>query len=293
MNNFLPSELILNEDSSVYHLKLLPSDVADIIIVVGDPNRVSEVSKHFDSIELKKNNREFVTHTGRLGKKRISVISTGIGVANIDIVFNELDILSSINLSDATLNKQRRKFKIIRLGTTGSLSPKIPLDCILFSKYAIGIDGIPHHYDCNENLFENDLANLFSKQTKWPDKLALPYGVSASKELWKQLYETKFKAGITLTMNGFYAPQGRELRIPLKYPAILSSYKKVSYKNYELTNLEMETAGLYAFGKIFDHQVISISAVLANRFTGQFSATPQKTIERMIREILQKVEHLK
>ena len=293
MNNFLPSELILNEDSSVYHLKLLPSDVADIIIVVGDPNRVSEVSKHFNSIELKKTNREFVTHTGWLGDKRVSVISTGIGVANIDIVFNELDILSSINLLNSSVKEQKRKFKIIRLGTTGSLSPDIPLDCILFSKYAIGIDGIPHHYECNEALFENDLAQLFSSQTKWPEKLAFPYAVGASKELWEQLYESKFKAGITLTMNGFYAPQGRQLRIPIKYPGILNSYKEVNYKNYQLTNLEMETAGLYAFGKIFDHQVISISAVLANRFTGEFSAKPQRTIEGMIDLILQKVKLLK
>ena len=292
MNNFLPSELILNEDSSVYHLKLLAEDIADVIIVVGDPNRVADVSKHFDRIELKKSNREFVTHTGFIGKKRLSVLSTGIGVANIDIVFNELDILSSINLYDRSLKKQPRKFKIIRLGTTGSLSDEIPLDSILCSKYAIGIDGIPHHYNFDKDLFENTLTDSFTKQTNWPKELATPYAVASCSSLWKQLFDPSFKAGITLTMNGFYAPQGRQIRIPLKYPELTKSFKKVFYNGFNITNLEMETAGLYAFGKIFDHEVVSISTVLANRITGSFSKTPQKSIEQMIQLSLQKIEKL-
>jgi len=292
MNNFLPSELILNEDSSVYHLKLLAEDLADVIIVVGDPNRVADVSEHFDSIELKKSNREFVTHTGFIGTKRISVLSTGIGVANIDIVFNELDILSAINLHDRSLKKLPRKFKIIRLGTTGSLSDEIPLDSILCSKYAIGIDGIPHHYNFNTNLFENALADSFIEHTNWPKELATPYAVATSSSLWTQIFDKQFEAGITLTMNGFYAPQGRQIRIPLKYPELTKSFKNVLYQGFNITNLEMETAGLYAFGKIFDHQVISISTVLANRFTGCFSKTPQKSIKRMILLSLQKIENL-
>ena len=293
MNNFLPSELILNEDSSVYHLKLLPTDIADFIIVVGDPNRVPLVSKYFDSIEIKKNNREFVTHTGTLGEKQISVLSTGMGVSNIDIVFNELDILSSINLTEATLKKERRQFKIIRLGTTGSLSKDIPLNALLFSKYAIGVDGIPLHYNFDETLFENDLARVFTSKTNWPNELALPYAVESSPELFKQLYEPQFHVGITLTMNGFYAPQGRQLRIPIKNPNIKKGYENVSYKNYNLTNLEMETAGLYAFGKIFNHQVLSISTVLANRVTGKFSQNPEKTVDYMIQTILTKIRALK
>ena len=293
MNNFLPSELILNEDSSVYHLKLLPTDIADFIIVVGDPNRVPLVSKYFDSIEIKKNNREFVTHTGTLGEKQISVLSTGMGVSNIDIVFNELDILSSINLTEASLKKERRQFKITRLGTTGSLSKDIPLNALLFSKYAIGVDGIPHHYNFDETLFENDLAHVFTSKTNWPNELALPYAVESSPELFKQLYEPQFHVGITLTMNGFYAPQGRQLRIPIKNPNITKGYENVSYENYNLTNLEMETAGLYAFGKIFNHQVLSISTVLANRVTGKFSQNPEKTVDYMIQTILTKIRALK
>ena len=292
MNNFLPSELILNEDSSVYHLKLSAEDIADIIIVVGDPNRVAEVSNHFDSIELKKSNREFVTHTGFIGKKRISVLSTGIGVANIDIVFNELDILSSINLADRTLKENKRKLKIIRLGTTGALREEIPLDSILFSKYAIGIDGIPHHYDFNKSLLENELSETFIRETKWPKELAQPYAAKADTNLWEQLYDPQFTEGITLTMNGFYAPQGRQLRVPLKYPQLSNTFNKIKYENLNITNLEMETAGLYAFGLIFEHQVISINSVLANRATGRFSENPTKSIDRMIQLSLQKIAEL-
>ncbi len=292
MNNFLPSELILNEDSSVYHLNLNEQDLADIIIVVGDPNRVSEVSKHFDRIELKKSNREFVTHTGYIGNKRLSVLSTGIGVANIDIVFNEIDQLSSIDLKTRTLKEKRRVFKIIRLGTTGSLREDVPIDSILYSKFGIGIDGIPHHYDFNKNLLENELSSKLAKASNWPKELAFPYAVEASNSLWDLLYEEKFTKGITLTMNGFYAPQGRTLRIPLRHPQLKEAYKHINYKNLNITNLEMETAGLYAFGKIFGHQVISINSVLANRVNGEFSKTPMETVERMILVSLEKISTL-
>ena len=292
MTYFQASELILNDDFSVYHLQLTAADIADIIIVVGDPNRVPEVSKHFDSVELKKSNREFVTHTGYIGTKRISVLSTGIGVANIDIVFNELDILSSINLKERILEKNKRVFKIIRLGTTGALREDISIDSILFSKFAIGIDGIPHHYDFNKSLLENELSVTFTQATEWPKELATPYAVKASNSLWEHLYDPQYKEGITLTMNGFYAPQGRQIRIPLKYPQISEGYKNIHYKNLNITNLEMETAGLYAFGEIFDHQVLSINTVLANRATLKFSRNPTKSVERMILLSLEKIANL-
>jgi uridine phosphorylase len=292
MTYFQASELILNDDFSVYHLQLTAADIADIIIVVGDPNRVPEVSKHFDSVELKKSNREFVTHTGYIGTKRISVLSTGIGVANIDIVFNELDILSSINLKERILEKHKRVFKIIRLGTTGALREDISIDSIIFSKFAIGVDGIPHHYDFNKSLLENELSVTFTQATEWPKELATPYAVKASNSLWEHLYDPQYKEGITLTMNGFYAPQGRQIRIPLKYPQISEGYKNINYKNLNITNLEMETAGLYAFGKIFDHQVLSINTVLANRATLKFSKSPTKSVERMILLSLEKIANL-
>lgn len=292
MNNFLASELILNEDSSVYHLKLKNDDLADTIITVGDPNRVALVSKYFDTIDLIKSNREFTTHTGFIGKKRLSVISTGIGVDNIDIVFNELDILASIDLNSKSLKNHKQKYNVIRLGTTGSLSEDINIDDILFSKYAIGTDGVPYHYKFNNELFENELSKQFTKQTKWNSKLAAPYSSKCSDILWNKLYQNTHKQGITLTMNGFYAPQARTIRIPLQQPNMLHICKNIQFDNLNISNLEMETAGLYAFGKIFEHEVISINAVLAHRINGTFSSTPKKTIERMIRLTLPKIENL-
>tara|TARA_B100000963_G_scaffold139960_1_gene121886 strand:+ start:1388 stop:2266 length:879 start_codon:yes stop_codon:yes gene_type:complete len=290
MDKLIDSELILNNDGSVYHLKLHPRDIADTIFVVGDQNRVPMISKHFDKISVTKSNREFVTHTGYIGKKHISVISTGIGVDNIDIVFNELDILSAINLKSRTIKRKKQIFKIIRLGTTGSLSDIINLDDIIFSRYAIGIDGIPHHYKYNSNLFEKKLSHEFAQKTNWSKKLAEPYAVKASDFLWKHMYQEEFIEGITLTMNGFYGPQGRSTRIPLKQENLIEKCDDISFDNLMVSNIEMETAGLYAFGKIFNHEVISLSTVLANRVTGLFSPNPSKSIDKLIKFALSKIE---
>jgi len=292
MDELIGSELILNNDGSVYHLKLHPEDIADTIFVVGDQNRVPLISKHFDKIIVTKSNREFVTHTGYIGKKHLSVISTGIGVDNIDIVFNELDILSAIDLKSRTLKEIKRTFKIIRLGTTGGISDKIKVDDILFSRYAIGIDGLPHHYKYDLNLFEEKLSQEFAQKTNWSKKLAEPYAVKSSDFLWNHMYEEQFNKGITLTMNGFYAPQGRSIRIPLSQPDVLKKYDFISFNNLQVSNIEMETAGLYAFGKMFNHEVISISTVLANRAKGFFSSNPSKSIEKLIKFALSKIESL-
>ena len=283
---------IIFNDGSVYHLKLHPEDIADTIIVVGDPNRVPLISKHFDKISVTKSNREFITHTGYIGKKHVSVMSTGIGVDNIDIVFNELDILSAIDLKSRTLKETKRTFKIIRLGTTGGLNDKINVDDILFSRYAIGIDGVPHHYKYDLNLFEQKLSQEFAQKTNWSKKLAEPYAVKSSDFLWNHMYEDQFNKGITLTMNGFYAPQGRSLRIPLSQPDVLKKSDCILFNNLQVSNIEMETAGLYAFGKIFNHEVISLSTVLANRATGLFSSNPSKSIEKLINFALSKIESL-
>ena len=289
---FICSELILNNDGSVYHLKLHPEDIADTIIVVGDPNRVPLISKHFDKISITKSNREFITHTGYIGKKHVSVMSTGIGVDNIDIVFNELDILSAIDLKSRTVKETKRTFKIIRLGTTGGLNDKINVNDILFSRYAIGIDGVPHHYKYDLNLFEQKLSQEFAQKTNWSKKLAEPYAVKSSDFLWNHMYEDQFNKGITLTMNGFYAPQCRSIRIPLSQPDILKKSDCILFNNLQVSNIEMETAGLYAFGKIFNHEVISLSTVLANRITGLFSSNPSKSIEKLINFALSKIESL-
>ena len=290
MDKLINSELIINSDGSVYHLKLHPHDIADTIFVVGDQNRVPLISKHFDKISVTKSNREFITHTGYIGKKHVSVISTGIGVDNIDIVFNELDILSAIDLNSRTVKETKRTFKIIRLGTTGALSDMINLDDIIFSRYAIGIDGIPHHYKYNSNLFEKKLSDEFAQKTNWSKKLAEPYAVKASDFLWNHMYQEEFIEGITLTMNGFYGPQGRSLRIPLNQENIIEKCDNISFNNLMVSNIEMETAGLYAFGKIFNHEVISLSTVLANRATGLFSHNPSKSIDKLIKFALSKIE---
>lgn len=292
MNNHLASELILNDNGTVYHLGLSAEDVASTIITVGDQNRVSQVSKYFDRIEFKNANREFTTHTGYIGKKRVSVLSTGIGVDNIDIVFNELDILSSIDLSTKKRLIKPRQLDIIRLGTTGSINPNIKLDDIVFSKMAIGLDGVPYHYSFDTNLFDNSLSDEFIRRCKWSPKLAVPYSVSCSNNLWDKLYEESFKKGITVTMNGFYGPQSRSIRIPLKHHSMLQDLQQINYKNLRVSNLEMETAGLYAFGKIFSHQVLSISTVLAHRIERSFSSNAEKAIDKMILLSLPKIEKL-
>ena len=292
MSTFLPSELILNADYSVYHLHLHPEDIADIIFFVGDPNRVEEVSQHFDSVEFRKSHREFTTHTGFIGNMRLSVISTGIGVDNIDIVFNELDLLSKVNLKSRILLSRPRKLKIIRLGTTGSLSKQINLDDILFSRYAIGIDGVPYHYHSSSQVFEPELSRKFSEITDWPRELAEPYAVKSSDILWDLLYETKYKQGITLTMNGFYGPQGRSIILPLKNPDLLNKSSSLIYDRLYVSNLEMETAGIYAFGKLLHHDVISLSVVLADRISGSFSKSPKASIDKMICIALDKIEVL-
>ena len=292
MDMLICSELILNNDGSVYHLKLHPEDIADTIIVVGDPNRVPLISKHFDKISVTKSNREFITHSGYIGKKHVSVMSTGIGVDNIDIVFNELDILSAIDLKSRKVKETKRTFKIIRLGTTGGLNDKINVDDILFSRYAIGIDGVPHHYEYDLNLFEQKLSQEFSQKTNWSKKLAEPYAVKSSDFLWNHMYEEQFNKAITLTMNGFYAPQGRSIKIPLSQPDVLKKSDCILFNNLQVSNIEMETAGLYAFGKIFNHEVISLSTVLANRATGLFSSNPSKSIEKLIKFALSKIESL-
>ena len=219
-------------------------------------------------------------------------MSTGIGVDNIDIVFNELDILSAIDLKSRTVKETKRTFKIIRLGTTGGLNDKINVDDILFSRYAIGIDGVPHHYKYDLNLFEQKLSQEFAQKTNWSKKLAEPYAVKSSDFLWNHMYEDQFDKGITLTMNGFYAPQGRSLRIPLSQPDVLKKSDCILFNNLQVSNIEMETAGLYAFGKIFNHEVISLSTVLANRATGLFSSNPSKSIEKLINFALSKIESL-
>lgn len=283
-----PSELILNADGSIYHLNLLPEDIATTIITVGDPERVLEVSKHFDFIEVKKGKREFLTHTGVLNGKRISVISTGIGTDNIDIVLNELDALVNIDFDTRTVLSNRIRLKIVRIGTSGAIQPDIPVDSFLMSQFAIGFDGLLHFYrnDLNEH---HELEDAFIAHTAWSSAKARPYVVEFDKDLGAHFIENHIRLGLTATNTGFYGPQGRLLRLPPSDHKFASTLASFTYENKCITNLEMETSGIYALSKLLGHQAVSLNCILANRVTGEFSENPSKSLEALISFALQKL----
>lgn len=281
------TDLILNPDGSIYHLNLVPEDIGEIIITVGDPERVTQVSKFFDTVELVKGKREFVTHTGVLNKRRITVISTGIGTDNIDIVLNELDALVNINFQSRRPNIKLKSLEIIRIGTSGSLHRDIPLDTVMVSEFAIGLDALMHYYSFlhspDEHHLELEVQKHFSKI-----KGIAPYIASASTETIEK-YGNGLVRGITVTAPGFYAPQGRSLRVSNVIQDIVSLFRTFNFKEHRITNLEMETAGIYALAKVLGHKAISVNAIVASRLESRFSVNPQKVIESAITHILEKV----
>jgi uridine phosphorylase len=277
------SELILNSDGSVYHLNLRPTDIADTIIFVGDPERVPKISKYFDSIEIKKQNREFVTHTGTLKNKKITIIATGIGTDNIDIVLNELDALVNINLETRTVHSKLKSLNIIRIGTSGALQADIPIDSFVVSEYAVGLDGLLHFYefiqddDININKTVEDIASVQCYTAKASNKLL-------------DLLADDIRKGITLTASGFYAPQGRKLRLSPKNPNFIDDLSaQIFAENKKITNFEMETSAIYGLGKMLGHHCISFNAILANRVLGQFSDKHEATVDNLIVKILNKI----
>ena len=292
MISFPESELVLNADGSVYHLHLRPEDVADTIIAVGDPDRVEKVSKYFDRIELVRQKREFVTHTGYIGKKRLSVISSGIGTDNVEIVMNELDALVNVDLATRTEKPTKTRLKIIRLGTSGCLQADVPVDSILVSDYGIGLDGLNDFYVSNETKEEESFC--LELQSALSLRM-MPYAASASAIL-HQHFEKELNAGwyqgITLTCPGFYAPQGRKLRFNTRVADFIARLQTFGFDGKRLTNFEMETAGYYLFGSILGHEMLSISAILANRVTQQFSKEPEKGVEKMIETVLERIAEL-
>ncbi|NVK26462.1 MAG: nucleoside phosphorylase [Flavobacteriia bacterium] len=281
-NELGPSELILNPDGSVYHLHLLPEDIAPFIITVGDPDRVAQVSDHFDSIEIKRQHREFVTHTGYFKGKRITVISTGIGTDNVDIVLNELDALVNIDLKTRLVKDKHTSLTFVRLGTSGALQKDIPLGTWLLSKSAFGYDDLLHFY----GGLKNDQSECELLQ-QYLEGLPLPYRALYSERAASHFPEDKYKRGHTLTMPGFYAPQGRALRISNPTATRFSRFADFIFQDGDrLTNLEMETAGLYGLSQILGHDAISISALLANRMNGEFHPDPSGVVNEMIEDAL-------
>ncbi|MEN0004713.1 MAG: nucleoside phosphorylase [Bacteroidota bacterium] len=287
---FPPSELIINPDGSIYHLHLRPEDIANTIITVGDPNRVPKVSKYFDHLDFKAERREFVTHTGRLGNKRLTVISTGIGPDNIDIVLNELDALANIDFASRTLKPQKTQLRFIRIGTTGGLSTSLPLDTIVASAFGIGLDNLLPFYDYDKKLEAGGLRQFFNTFTKTHWQLPIEgYAFMGSDYLLTHLAK-EIHQGITLTCPGFYAPQGRHLRAPaLLTPDKLSQLDQFQYRGLHITNFEMETAAIYGLSRLLGHQAISFSTILANRLEETFSADPAKSVDKLIRTVLRNI----
>lgn len=280
------SELIINADGSIYHLNLKPEDIADTIIFVGDPDRVAEVSKYFDNIEVKKGKREFITHTGFLGNKRLTVISTGIGTDNIDIVINELDALVNIDFETKSLKEEIKSLDIIRIGTSGSIQGNIAIGTILASEFAIGFDTLMQYY--KKPYTETELAIQNAVIHNFEDLTFRPYiGHASEKLLAKFAYD--LPKGITMTAPGFYGPQGRALRTNNTYPQLIKQANQFIVGNRQITNLEMETAGIYAMCNMLGHQAISINAILASRVQESFCENPQEIIDNAIKLVLNRL----
>jgi len=281
------TDLILNEDGSVYHLNLLPRHISDTIITVGDPSRVYRVSQYFDDVEFEMNKREFITHVGTFNKKKITVISTGMGTDNIEIFFTELDALVNIDLKTREPKARKKKLKVIRIGTSGALQEDIPLGSHLVTDYAVGLDNTMAFYDLKMDEFENNIARDIGKECNLPFP---PYVVKGSESLREQFGVDMIK-GNTVTTPGFYAPQGRELRVPIKYPKLLEelNYYHNKESDFWLTNFEMETGGYYAMARILNHEALSVNAIIANRMKNKFSKDPNKVIDSLIKKVLERI----
>ncbi|MEL6256548.1 MAG: nucleoside phosphorylase [Bacteroidota bacterium] len=279
------SELILNPDGSIYHLHLKPGQVAEKIFFVGDPMRVEKVSQHFDQIHFEVKNREFYSISGRIGPTELSVISTGIGTDNIDIVWNELDAIFNFDLSNRTIKKELRSIKVLRLGTCGGLQEDIEVGTLVNSRFAIGADSLMHFYDTQEYTNLTFQKALLDFQVDYLPSSPAFYGSEASKSFSELVRKESYpvKEGITLTAAGFYGPQGRSLgRLPLRSENLIDQLKKFHFAGLPVLNLEMETSGILGLGKGLGHQAASLSAILANRSTGKFADDPAGVVGKLI-----------
>ena len=281
------ADLVINPDGSIYHLNILPEDVANTVITVGDPDRVGEVSKYFDRVELKKGKREFITHTGYIGKKRITVLSTGIGTDNIDIVLNELDALVNIDFAKREIKPQLTSLDIIRVGTSGAVQKDIPMGTLLASKYGLGLDALMHYYV--QNIFEPEHNLLDAVKSHFSSIKGIhPYLTAGDDNLLNTIGKG-METGITVTAPGFYAPQGRQVRAKNAIPTLVPLLTSFRSGDDRITNLEMETAGIYALAKTLGHKALSVNAILASRLNDQFSADPAAIVEGAIKLVLERL----
>ena len=282
------SELILNPDGSVYHLNLKPENIAHDIIFVGDQNRVEKITQHFDAVEFSTQKREFKTQTGIYKGKRLTVLSTGIGPDNIDIVMNELDALVNIDLETRKPKQELTSLNIVRIGTSGSLQADIPVDSFVMSQYAIGLDNMLRSY-LIDAISEKDIEDAFITQTHWDSRKGRPYVVKGSETLANKIFSDKMHKGFTGTAGGFYGPQGRVLRLEIQDKELNHKMDNFNYKDIRMTNLEMETAAIYGLGKLLGHECLSLNAIIANRATGNFSQDPYKAVDELIAYTLNKL----
>jgi len=279
------SELIINDRGAIYHLNVRPEEIADTIITVGDPERVAEVSKYFDRVEHKLAHREFITHTGYIGQKRISVLSTGIGPDNIDIALNEIDALANINFDTRTINDQKKSVSIIRMGTCGSLQGEVGVNELVAGTHGLGIDNVLHFYERENNEEEKAILAAFDEHTKISAHKIQPYIATASAGLLKHFTEG-YSHGITVTCPGFYGPQGRILRLPLKMPNLVDQMTSFKYGQHRIANFEMETSAIYGLCNLLGHQCLSINVIIANRVKKEYSKDMGKAVDHMIEKSL-------
>lgn len=289
MSSIAASELIINDRGAIYHVNCRPEEIANTIITVGDPDRVNEVSKYFDRIEFKNHHREFNTHTGYIGKKRITVTSTGIGPDNIDIVMNELDALVNIDFETRTIKDKLTSLNIIRIGTCGSLQKDIPVDSFVASTHGLGIDNLMNFYINNSNEEEKQILHAFKTHTQMQQGISEPYINAAGISLLKE-FVSGFHQGITVTCPGFYGPQGRVLRMGLNQPHLIDRLSGFSFGQHRICNFEMETSAIYGMGKIMGHHCLSLSAIVANRISGEFSKDGGAAVEKLIKNALGIIE---
>ena len=285
MSRIPESELIINSRGAIYHLNLRPEELASTVILVGDPDRVKLVSKRFDTIEFTSQHREFISHTGNIGRKKISVVSTGIGTDNIDIALNELDALVNIDFNTRAIKNDITSLNIIRIGTSGSLQADIPVDGHVAGTHGLGIDNLLHFYRLDQNDQEKQLLHSFVTQTQMHGQLGQPYITGASSSLIKHFVKDYFQ-GITVTCPGFYGPQGRVLRLGVRNPHLIDNLTKFSFGQHRITNFEMETSAIYSLGKLLGHHCLSLNAIVTNRVRKEFSKDGSAAVEKLIEKVL-------
>jgi len=289
MSNIIPeTELILNPNGSVYHIKLLPENIADNIIIVGDQGRVEAVSKFFDTIDFKVQNREFITHTGTFKGNRVMVVSSGIGTDNIDILVNELDAAVNIDLKTRTIKEQKRSLNIVRIGTSGALQQDIPVDNFVVSTHGLGFDGLMNYYKDLPSVNDNEISEAFIKQTNWNKNLPYPYAVKGSETLINKIGFDLIK-GITATAPGFYGPQGRMLRLTPWVEDFNQQLTDFRFKENRITNFEMETSALYGLGALLGHQTCTVCAIIANRVAKKYSKDYHVAVDQLIQLVLERL----